>query len=80
MADARDASQDPPRRKPTPPSQAPGESGDQESRREAEEALAGERDGEAADAPGLGTEAQKDAPGAGSRNNRPTGRDAGQPR
>lgn len=80
MADARDASQDPPRRKPTPPSQAPGESGDRESRQEAEEALTGKRDGEAADAPSLGTEAQKDAAGASGRNNGPTGRDEGQAR
>lgn len=44
----------------TPPSKAPGESGDPEARREAEEALApGEGDGEAGDALSPNTAAQK---------------------
>ncbi|MFJ8162427.1 hypothetical protein ACIRBY_16040 [Streptomyces sp. NPDC096136] len=44
----------------TPPSKAPGESGDREARREAEEALApGHGDGEAGDALSPSAEAQR---------------------
>ncbi|MFE9792739.1 hypothetical protein ACFYRL_13500 [Streptomyces goshikiensis] len=47
-------------RKPTPPSEAPGESGDRAARREAEEAIApGTRDGEAGDAPSPSSAAQR---------------------
>lgn len=46
----------------TPPSKAPGESGDREARREAEEALApGQGDGEAGDALSPNSETQKRA-------------------
>ncbi|MFF8268442.1 hypothetical protein ACF059_13730 [Streptomyces sp. NPDC016562] len=47
---------------PTPPSKAPGESGDPEARREAEEAVLPEtHDGEAADALSPSTDAQRRA-------------------
>ncbi|WP_405704868.1 hypothetical protein OG264_00655 [Streptomyces xanthophaeus] len=47
-------------RRPTPPSEAPGESGDRAARREAEEALApGTKDGEAGDAVRPGSDAQR---------------------
>ncbi|MCY0928016.1 hypothetical protein OTB20_17790 [Streptomyces sp. H27-H1] len=46
-------------RKPTPPSQAPGESGDREARREAEDAIVpGTKDAEAGDALSPSTDAQ----------------------
>lgn len=51
-------------RKPTPPSQAPGESGDPEARREAGEAvLPRSKRGEAGDAPTPNTDAQRRAAG-----------------
>ncbi|AKL64609.1 MULTISPECIES: hypothetical protein [Streptomyces] len=47
-------------RKPTPPSEAPGESGDRAARREAEEAIApGTKDGEAGDALSPSPDAQR---------------------
>ncbi|WP_030299498.1 hypothetical protein [Streptomyces katrae] len=47
-------------RRTTPPSKAPGESGDREARKEAEEAVApGSRDGEAGDALTPNTDAQR---------------------
>ncbi|WP_405813006.1 MULTISPECIES: hypothetical protein [unclassified Streptomyces] len=47
-------------RKPTPPSEAPGESGDRAARREAEEAIApGTKDDEAGDALSPNPDAQR---------------------
>lgn len=47
-------------RKPTPPSEAPGESGDRAARREADDAIVpGTKDGEAGDALSPSTEAQR---------------------
>ncbi|MEV7728928.1 hypothetical protein AB0P15_29945 [Streptomyces sp. NPDC087917] len=47
-------------RKPTPPSQAPGESGDRAARQEAEDAvMPGSHDGEAGDALSPNTDAQR---------------------
>ncbi|WP_307167427.1 hypothetical protein [Streptomyces rishiriensis] len=47
-------------RKPTPPSEAPGESGDRAARREAEDAIVpGTQDGEAGDALSPSTGAQR---------------------
>ncbi|WP_328972563.1 hypothetical protein [Streptomyces sp. NBC_00239] len=62
-------------RKPTPPSQAPGESGDPEARKEAEEAvLPRTQDGEAGDALTPNTEAQR---GAAAKSRSGSGRDDG---
>ncbi|MFE3626684.1 hypothetical protein [Streptomyces goshikiensis] len=55
-------------RKPTPPSEAPGESGDRAARREAEDALVTrDEDGEAGDALSPGTDAQRRAAEQGKR-------------
>ncbi|MCX5199160.1 hypothetical protein OOK31_35650 [Streptomyces sp. NBC_00249] len=57
-------------RKPTPPSQAPGESGDPEARKEAEEAvLPRTGDGEAGDALTPNSEAQRRAAAKAGRGN-----------
>lgn len=56
-------------RKPTPPSEAPGESGDRAARREAEEAIApGTKDGEAGDALSPSPDAQRRTARQGKRN------------
>ncbi|MBT2478861.1 hypothetical protein [Streptomyces sp. ISL-94] len=55
-------------RKPTPPSKAPGESGDREARREAEDAvMPGSQDGSSGDALSPNTEAQRRAAKHGKR-------------
>ncbi|WP_030712564.1 hypothetical protein [Streptomyces sp. NRRL F-2580] len=58
-------------RKPTPPSEAPGESGDRAARREAEDAIApGNEDGEAGDALSPNTDAQRRTAERGERDGR----------
>ncbi|MFD7031498.1 hypothetical protein ACFWAR_26070 [Streptomyces sp. NPDC059917] len=57
-------------RKPTPPSEAPGESGDRAARQAAEDAIVpGTKDGESGDAPSAGTEARRRTA---ERNEKPT--------